>query len=488
MIVRSTVLIASAVTWVVAFAAVAALIVLAFYFYIFRKMPRAESPGEKKSWFGRRRPAPEQPDAGSLEAEVLLSDLDIGIVAYDAAGKRQIANRTAGELLGADAIPEQLETFMSAYCEDNGIMARLLLGKTDATGVVTVGRKTVRLTARENRRDHQRRRSTVFLLQDITKQALQEQKRKEFVANVSHELKTPLTTIVTYSESLMDWGLSEKTEDGIRNDVRRIHDDAMRMQHLVTDLLLLSSIDSRALQMRMESMDLNYLVRLSTDRMQMAAQEKQIQLSCTSVSIVPPVFGDRASLDRIISNLISNAIKYSDVGTEIKVYIGMVHDEAYVKVTDQGFGIDEQHLTKIFDRFFRVDVTGSRIFGGTGLGLAIVKELVDMHGGQISVQSALGRGSTFTVLLPLGKTIHNKVLNTLEQGGRIQSSLHLASLNELLGMARDAGMAVQTAADLTATHIEELRQLLNEAVVSQEDIQIEAEDAGAAGETAQADH
>ena len=273
----------------------------------------------------------------TLNHEAVFASLDIGIVVYGADGKRQLTNRAAFELLGHDGIPEQLDQFMTSYCEANGILARLILGKNEASDVLEIGNRVIRLTARESRTQQNRRIATVFILQDITKQELQEQKRKEFVANVSHELKTPLTTIITYSESLVDWGLAEKTAEGVRNDVKRIHDDAIRMQNLVTDLLLLSSIDSRALQMRMESLDLNYLVRQTVDHMQLAAAEKNIQLTCTSVSIVQPVFGDRPSIERIINNLISNAIKYSDVDTEVKVYIGTIHNEAYVKVTDQGY-------------------------------------------------------------------------------------------------------------------------------------------------------
>ncbi|HHX37350.1 MAG TPA: cell wall metabolism sensor histidine kinase WalK, partial [Clostridiaceae bacterium] len=409
------------------------------------------------------------------------------IVVYGADGKRRLTNRAAYELLGQDGIPENLDRFMTSYCEQNGILARLILGKTEASDVLEIGRRVIRLTARESRTERKRRVATVFILQDITKQELQEQKRKEFVANVSHELKTPLTTIITYSESLVDWGLDEKTIEGVRNDVKRIHDDAMRMQNLVTDLLLLSSIDSKALQMRMESLDLNYLVRQTVEHMQLAAAEKNINLTCTSVSIVQPVFGDRPSIDRIVNNLISNAIKYSDLGSEVKVYIGMVHNEAYVKVTDNGFGIEGKHLSKIFDRFYRVDMTGSRIYGGTGLGLALVKELVDMHNGQITVKSAVGRGTTFTVLLPFAKTIHNKTLEALSHGGALKSLVQMASLNEIIQLVNESGMSIRTADDITTENIDEIRRIINEESVSQEEIMIEGEAEEYVNQTAEAE-
>lgn len=389
--------------------------------------------------------------------DAILSAVDIGIVAYDPSGKLIYHNVAATDLLDNTNIPDDFERFMMTYCESNGIMARLLLGKVEAAGVLTIGRRVIRILVRNFRGGAKRLQANVVILQDITKVELQEQKRKEFVANVSHELKTPLTTIVTYSESLMDWGLEEKTKEGVYNDVKRIHEDAIRMQHLVTDLLLLSSIDSKALRIRMEPLDLAGLVRQTVEHMLIQADERKVDLSFTSLVTVPPVFGDRPSIERIVSNLVSNAIKYSDPGAEVKVYVGMVHDEAYLKVTDNGHGIEEANLNKIFDRFYRVDMTGSRIYGGTGLGLSIVKELVDMHGGQISVKSAVGLGTTFTIMLPLAITVHNKTLNNLQNGIQLRTLLQMASLTELINIAKECGKPVQNAADLTPDIIALLR-------------------------------
>ena len=142
---------------------------------------------------------------------------------------------------------------------------------------------------------------TIVVIQDITDQEREEKQRKEFVANVSHELKTPLTTIKTYSESLLEWGLAEKNDEAVRKDIWRIHDDSLRMERLVEDLLLLSSIDSRGIRIRPELMDLPQLVRQVIDRLQVQAQEKQIVLDSIVLSRIPLVLIDRSAMERVIT-------------------------------------------------------------------------------------------------------------------------------------------------------------------------------------------
>jgi two-component system sensor histidine kinase VicK len=405
-----------------------------------------------------------------VKTDAVLANLDIGIVAYGNDGRYLLSNKAMEEILGVSSLPTDLNSFMTSYCEENGVMARLLLGKSEASGVLKQGKRVVRITAKESRLENKRKVATIFILQDITHQELQEEKRKEFVANVSHELKTPLTTIITYTESLIDWGLAEKTPEGIRNDVKRMHDDALRMQGLVTDLLLLSSIDSNALRVRMEQLDLSYVMKQAVERLQIQAEEKDITLSCTSVSIVPPIFGDRASIDRIISNLVSNSIKYSGRGSEVKVYIGVVHDEAYVKVNDNGFGMDQKHLDKIFDRFYRVDGTGSRAFGGTGLGLSIVKELVDMHGGQIVVQSGIATGSLFTIMFPLARTLYNKTIDSVENQVPIKTPLAISVANDLKRLANEGGVIFDDWKELDEAQLEKIKLMINDSLADDEEI------------------
>lgn len=391
-----------------------------------------------------------------IKSEAVFRDLEIGLLVYGTDGQLTLSNEAALSLLDISEPVMQFDDLMTTFGEDNGIKARLLLGKGDATGLLKRSKRVIRMSVRVSRADDLRRVANIVIIQDITNQELQEKQRKEFVANVSHELKTPLTTIATYSESLLDWGLEEKQAEGIRKDVLRIHDDAIRMQNLVTDLLLLSSIDSQKMHNRMETMNLEQVVRQTVERVQIHAQEKEIELECISLAIGAPVFGDKQSIERIVSNLLSNAIKYTDRKGVVKVYIGKINDQAYIKVTDTGQGIEEQYLGRIFNRFYRVDATGSRLYGGTGLGLSIVHELVELHHGQIDVQSTLGKGSSFTVLIPFMNKLFSDVLIDIQAGTLIDDVMNRAAAEEILLQAHQQDIHLVRLEDLSDAEFDRL--------------------------------
>lgn len=382
------------------------------------------------------------------KSEAILADLDVGVIAYGSDGILINTNPAARKMLAPNPIPENMKDFLAGYGQDNGIQAAILLGSDSIGGKIQVADRILRLRLKESRFDEGRRAGTLVVLQDITDQEGEEKQRKEFVANVSHELKTPLTTIKTYSESLLDWGLAEKGSDAVRKDIWRIHDDSLRMERLVEDLLLLSSIDSKGIRVRMELHDFAFLVRQAVDRLQHQAQDKQLDMTCYTMSRIPSVYVDRTSMERVITNLVSNAIKYTDRGGEIKVYISYLIDDVYVKVTDTGFGIEKEHLPRIFNRFYRVDMTGSRMFGGTGLGLSIAKELIDLHGGKINVSSVLGKGTEFTVMVPTARKVFHDTIDGFLVNSPLTGSLHRAASAELLQIALDMGLVESQLSEL----------------------------------------
>ncbi len=371
------------------------------------------------------------------KSEAILADLDIGVLAYASDGQLINTNPAAKAILYPQGIPSSLNEFTERYGQTNGLQAALLLGREDIAVQVTIEDRILRVRLKESRFDEGRRAGTIVVLQEITDQERLEKQRKEFVANVSHELKTPLTTIKTYSESLLDWGLEEKNLDAVRKDITRIHDDAIRMERLVADLLLLSSIDSKGIRVRMEQQDLAGLVRLTVDRLMHQAQEKNITLESFAITNIPPIYADRSSIERILVNLISNAIKYTDKGGSVKVYIGHLIDDVYVKVVDTGFGIEKEHLPHIFNRFYRVDMTGSRMFGGTGLGLSIARELSELHGGQIAVDSTLGKGTEFSVIIPSARKVFRDTLTAIHDGVNSFDLLHQSAAGDLEVAAHD---------------------------------------------------
>jgi len=374
------------------------------------------------------------------KSEAILADLDVGVLAYSSDGALINVNPAARKMLAAQEVPENLKSFLDLYGQENGIQAAILLGSNSITGKIQLADRILRIRLKESRFDEGRRAGELVVLQDITDQEGEEKQRKEFVANVSHELKTPLTTIKTYSESLLDWGLAEKSAEAIRKDVWRIHDDSLRMERLVEDLLLLSSIDSKGIRVRMESLDFVFLVRQAVERLQHQAQDKQLEMTCYTLSRVPSVFADRTALERVITNLVGNAIKYTDRGGSIKIYISYLIDDVCVKVADTGFGIDKEHMPRIFNRFYRVDMTGSRMYGGTGLGLSIAKELVELHDGKISVASTLGKGTEFTVMIPTARKVFLDTLEGYAVNNPINDSMHRAAAAELQQLAADLGL------------------------------------------------
>lgn len=241
----------------------------------------------------------------------------------------------------------------------------------------------------------------IMMVRDITETVRLDEMRKEFVANVSHELKTPLTSIKGYSETIMNGDL---TYQEINKFSKVIYQEASRMNRLVLDLLQLSRFDSKKVRVNRTTFALDEMAKNICDKMSFAAKEKSHTLECIVTVTPPPIFADKDSIEQIIVNIISNSIKYTKNGGNIKVYVGSINENnAYFKVVDNGIGIPEKDLNRIFERFYRVDKARSRQMGGTGLGLSIVKELVDANDGNIEIRSKLNEGTEVIVTLPTKK-------------------------------------------------------------------------------------
>lgn len=343
-------------------------------------------------------------------SETILRELQVGVLAYGADGRFITGNPSANALLGMREVPKTIQSFLNRYGKENGISLALMLQTTNVTGNVNVQDRIVRLRLTRAQLSMFRNPSWIIIIQDITEQEREEKQRKEFVANVSHELKTPLTTISAYSETLLDWGLEGKPLHDVKSDISRIHDDCERMDNLVQNLLLLSSIDSKGIRPRMIQYDVVSIMRQIVGRMNVQALEKDIQLQSSVLSIIPPVYGDANAIDRILTNLVSNAIKYTDKGGQVNVSVQLTNNYISLKIVDNGMGVAKDNLPRLFDRFYRVDSTGSRKYGGTGLGLSIAKELTELQGGTISVSSTFGKGTEFVVTIPKAETTYRETL------------------------------------------------------------------------------
>ncbi len=235
----------------------------------------------------------------------------------------------------------------------------------------------------------------ILLLLDVTEQQRAERIRREFTANVSHELKTPLTSISGFAE-LMENGMTNRPEE-VRHFAGRIRQEARRLITLTDDIIRLSRIEEGKALDR-EPVELLQLGRDTVESLQFLAEQKQVSLSTEGQPVT--VQGDRRMLEEVCYNLLENAVKYNRPGGWAKVEVRPEGDSAVLTVSDNGIGIPMEHQQRIFERFYRVDKSRSKQTGGTGLGLSIVKHIVERHGGVISLQSEPGNGTSITIRLP----------------------------------------------------------------------------------------
>jgi len=242
----------------------------------------------------------------------------------------------------------------------------------------------------------------VAVLHDVSELERLETIRQDFVANVSHELKTPITAIRGLVETMIED--EEMSAESHRSFLTKTMNQTLRLSNIVTDLLALSRLESAGMDLIREPLDLRDVVNASLQALLPVSEDKKIPIE-NQISDEPvEVLGDREALFQSVTNLLDNAIKYNS--TNGKVWLRLYKDgkNAVIEVRDSGIGIEPLEQHRIFERFYRVDKARSRLVGGTGLGLSIVKHTVLAHGGQLSVESISGTGSTFQISIPFNKS------------------------------------------------------------------------------------
>lgn len=242
----------------------------------------------------------------------------------------------------------------------------------------------------------------VVVFQDITRRQMLDNARREFVANVSHELRTPLTTIKTYAETISD--MEKDNEDSaVVHFSGVIENEADRMTRLVKDLLTLSQLDSSKVIERRKKFDLSQLISSVAEKLSITAKNSGHRIKLDINMSSPVCFGEPDAIEQVITNIISNSIKYTPGGGKIDITCYGDFSKAYITVKDNGIGIPAEDLPRIFERFYRVDKARSRQSGGTGLGLAIAKEIILRHEGTIEIESPNQKGTVVKIMLPLYK-------------------------------------------------------------------------------------
>ena len=239
----------------------------------------------------------------------------------------------------------------------------------------------------------------IVVIQDVTEQEKLEIMRKEFVANVSHELKTPITSIRGYSETLLD-----SSDDIDRETAKKflgvINEEAERMSRLVSDLLKLSKMDLKNDSENRTNFDVVKLARQCVDKIYIEADKKHQEMVLFNDSDETiKAFANESDIEQVILNILSNAIKYTPENGKIGIKIEKITDGAEITVKDNGIGIPKEDLPRVFERFYRVDKARSRDMGGTGLGLAIAKTMVESNGGTITIDSEQNVGTEVKIIL-----------------------------------------------------------------------------------------
>jgi two-component system phosphate regulon sensor histidine kinase PhoR len=279
------------------------------------------------------------------------------------------------------------------------LVRQVLPGVEEITGEVEVGtvrRRNFSVTAAPVRAAGAN--GAVVVLHDITELRRLERVRRDFVANVSHEFKTPLTAIQGFAETLLNGALDDKANR--KRFVEIIREHARRLARLTDDLLKLSRIEAGRLELEMRPIRVETLVSGCVETARLNAKARGLEIHVDLQENAAAVRGDGAQLGEVLQNLLDNAVQYTPAGGQIEVKARSNGKDVTFTVTDTGIGIPESDLERVFERFYRVDAARSREAGGTGLGLAIARHIVEAHGGRIWVESAVGQGSRFHFSIP----------------------------------------------------------------------------------------
>lgn len=344
------------------------------------------------------------------QREAILNSIADGVVVFDRNGVAILANPSITDLLNKSQ--EQIigsglnDLFHSANLKasDRGTLAAILDESVHELSNFRVqfGKKTVSVNASVVRDDNDHPMGTVAVLRDFTHEAELEQMKNTFIAIVSHELRTPLNAILGYAEMLKEAVYGQVNEKQ-QNVSGRIMTNAQRLLGIVSDLLDQAQIEAGKLKIQMTPFKPIELLDNMRGVMDKIVADKKIELITELDSAMPTtIIGDPQRLQQIMVNLTNNAVKFTEQGIiRVKIYPSEDGQYWHIQTLDTGSGIPEDAKEYIFDTFRQVDGASTRQHGGVGLGLSIVKQLVDLMGGKVMVESEVGKGSTFTVILPL---------------------------------------------------------------------------------------
>jgi len=335
----------------------------------------------------------------------ILEYMADGLIAIDFEGKVLHANPAARTMLDIDG---EADLTGWIYDRDMEVLSKeyplsLLkekCGEEGSSGILSYRNKIFAIRYDHFKDELGEEIGIIIIIQDITERQKLEAMQTDFVANVSHELKTPLTNIKSYAETLLDGAVDDR--DTADHFLEIINSEADRMNRLVKDLLQLSRLDNNQEILTMKETDAVMLIDMAVTKVELTAQQKHQQLNrLYDKDADIRINVDRDRFEQVILNVLTNAIKYTNEGGRIDVDVFRQGDWARIIVQDNGIGMSAEAIPRIFERFYRVDKARSRAMGGTGLGLAITKHIVEGHGGTISAESHEGKGTKMIIEMPL---------------------------------------------------------------------------------------
>jgi two-component system phosphate regulon sensor histidine kinase PhoR len=405
-----------------------------------------------------RAAASEAPDDQRQVVGSVIESITHGVMVSDRSGRVQLLNATAREILGiarrsknenvsvldALAILERLD---DAPREELAARFRDIveLGESFTTEIeLGTPPKQYAMYLGPLRNDDDAVLGIVAVLSDITEHRAMDQMKTELMSMVTHEIRTPLSTVRGFAQILRRKGLSEEKSQEFLEIISR---QSNRVVNLVNDFLDITRIETRRHPMTKAPLDLVEVIRSAVADLAPLAEEKRIELRFDPpLSELPPALGDRSLLEQVLINLISNAIKYSPQGASAQVEIQ--RDDAYlaVSVRDNGLGVPRESLPRLFEKFYRVRCEDRKDVIGTGLGLALVKQIVEVHGGTVHVASEHGLGSTFTFTVPAVASWpgHHELVSSALARPESQPAVHAAPE---AGMGTETGSVARAAAD-----------------------------------------
>ena len=340
-------------------------------------------------------------DKQKKQIETILLHMTDGILAFNLEGEVTHKNIAAERLLNLLEEDNDFEKIFSKINVDINLEKIIYLEEwTSSDKKVRIDDKYLNILFVPYKDNNQKTAGVIAVIQDITEHVKLDNMRKEFVADVSHELKTPITSIMGYADTLLEGEYDDATKTKFLNVIAS---EARRMAKLVTDLLSLSRYDTNKNKIEKTEFDLGELVKKCQEKLQIEIDKKHHKVENLVTANVPLVYADKSGIERVVLNILSNSIKYTKEKGNIKIYVGFVYNDAYIKIIDNGIGIPEEDLSRIFERFYRVDKARSRELGGTGLGLSIAKEILNENGGSIDIKSEVGKGTEVVIRVPTKK-------------------------------------------------------------------------------------